>query len=89
MADVGPPAPQAPLAPQPPTQSVQLPIPQAQPVLVPQLNWSHFKPEFAGKPNEEEEAHLLRMSHWMDTHQFQEGVQPFLFNTSRRSKIMV
>ena len=23
-----------------------------------QLNWSHFKPEFAGKPNEDVEAHL-------------------------------
>ena len=25
----------------------------------PQLNWSHFKPKFAGKPEEDTEAHLL------------------------------
>ena len=82
MADAGLPAPptlQAPLAPQPPAQPVQPPIPSAK--LVPaqpiqhmsQLNWSHFKPEFAGKPDEEAEAHLLRMNDWMDTHAFQEG----------------
>ena len=23
------------------------------------LNWSHFKPEFSGKPDEDAEAHLL------------------------------
>ena len=38
------------------------------------LNWSHFKQEFAGKP-EDAEAHLLRTTDWMDTHQFQEGVK--------------
>ena len=26
------------------------------------LNWLHFKPEFAGKPDEDAEAHLLRMN---------------------------
>ena len=31
----------------------------------PQLNWSHVKPEFAGKPEEDAE-HLLRMNNWMD-----------------------
>ena len=36
----------------------------------PQLNWSHFKPEFAGKPEEDAEAHLLRTNNWMDTHNF-------------------
>ena len=40
-----------------------------------QLNWSHFKPEFAGKPTEDAEAHLLRMNDLMDTHAFQEGVK--------------
>ena len=24
------------------------------------MNWSHFKPEFSGKPDEDVEAHLLR-----------------------------
>ena len=28
--------------------------------LRPQLNWFHFRPEFAGKPEEDVEAHLLR-----------------------------
>ena len=28
----------------------------------PQLNWSHFKPEYAGKPDDDAEAHLLRMN---------------------------
>ena len=40
-----------------------------------QLNWSHFKPEFAGKPEEDVEAHLLRTNDWMDIHQFPEGVK--------------
>ena len=42
---------------------------------MPQLNWSHFKPEFAGKPDEDAEAHLLRTNDWMDTHVFPEGVK--------------
>ena len=78
MANVGPPtlsAPQPPLASQPPTQ----PIPQEQSVYVPQLNSSHFKPEFAGNPDEDEEAHLLRTNDWMDAHQFQEGVKVQFF----------
>ena len=41
----------------------------------PQLNWSHFKPEFAGKPEEDAEAYLLRTSHWMDTHDFPDNVK--------------
>ena len=40
-----------------------------------QLNWLHFKLEFSGKPEEDAEAHLLRMNNWMDTHQFQKGVK--------------
>ena len=42
---------------------------------MPQLNWSHFKPEFAGKPDEDAEVHLLRTNDWMDTHAFPEGVK--------------
>ena len=36
--------------------------PPAQQVIQQQLhmNWSHFKPEFSGKPDEDVEAHLLR-----------------------------
>ena len=53
----------------------------------PQLNWSHLKPKFAGKPEEDAEAHLLRMNNWMDMHDFLNNVkvQRFLFNTNRRS----
>ena len=62
---------------------VQLPIPPAQPIPaqpiqpahIPQLHWSHSKPEFTGKPYEDAEAHLLRMNDWMDTHAFKEGVK--------------
>ena len=41
----------------------------------PQLNWSHFKPKYAGKLEEDVEAHLLRMNDWMDTHNLQEQVK--------------
>ena len=41
----------------------------------PQLNWSHFKPKYAGKPEEDTEAHLLRTNNWMDTHDFQDQVK--------------
>ena len=59
-----PPAPQAPYA-------LQV---QQQPVLhMLPLNWSHFKPKFSGKPDEDAEAHLLRMNDWMDTHRFQDN----------------
>ena len=90
MADTGPPAlpvppapqaPQALQAPQTTVQPVQLPVPLNQPIPtqpiqhMPQLNWSHFKLEFAGKPGEDGEVHLLRTNDWMDTHAFPEGVK--------------
>ena len=34
------------------------------------LNWSHFKPDFSGKPEEDVEVHLLRTNDWMTTHNF-------------------
>ena len=37
--------------------------------------WSHFKPEFSGKPEEDAETHLLRTKDWMDTHAFPGGVK--------------
>ena len=40
--------------PAPPAQQV---VPPAQPGPLPQLNWSLFKPEFAGKPDEDAESH--------------------------------
>ena len=39
------------------------------------MNWSHFKPEYSGKPEEDVEAHLLRTNDWMTTHDFPEGVK--------------
>ena len=37
-----------------------------------QLNWSHFRPEFSGKPEEDVEALLLRTEDRMTTHDFPE-----------------
>ena len=75
MAEGGPPAPPIhPQAPQQPQQPVQLPIAPDQPVptkqaqQIPHLNWSHFKPEYSGKPEENVDAHLLGRNKWMDTH---------------------
>ena len=56
----------------PPAQQVVPPV-QAGPMT--QVNWSRFKPEFAGKPDEDAEAHLLRTYNRMDTHAFPEGVK--------------
>ena len=71
MEDAGLPAPAVPTP-----QASQAPWQPAQQVQhIPQLNWSHFKPEFSGKPEEDEEACLLRTKNWMDTHQFQEDVK--------------
>ena len=75
------PAPQAPQAQQQPVQPVWLPVAPFQPVStqpiqhIPQLNWSYFRPEFVGKPEEDVEAHLLRKNDCMDTHAFPEGVK--------------
>ena len=32
------------------------------------MNWSHFRPEFAGRPEEDAEAHLLHTNDWMNIH---------------------
>ena len=40
------------------------------PFQVPQFNWSYFKSEFSGKPEEDAVAHLLRTNDWMETHNF-------------------
>ena len=58
-----------------PAPPVQLAAPPVQSGPVSQLNWSLFKPEFAGKPDEDAETHLLRTNNWMDTHTFPEGVK--------------
>ena len=39
------------------------------------LNWSHFKPEFSGKTNEDAKEYLLHTNDWMNAHHFIEGVK--------------
>ena len=39
------------------------------------INWSNFKPEFSGKPEEDTEAHLLHSNDWMNAHHFEEEVE--------------
>ena len=39
------------------------------------INWCHFKPEFAGRPEEDAETHLLRTNDWMRTHNIEEDVK--------------
>ena len=34
------------------------------------INWSNFKPEFSGKPDDDAEAHLLCSNDWMNAHCF-------------------
>ena len=46
---------------------------------MPLLNWSHFKPEYSGKPDEDAEAHLLRTNDWMDIHRFQDHIKVQIF----------
>ena len=57
----------------PPAQPI--PTQPIQPTPILQLNWSHFKPKFAGKPGEDMERHLLRTNDWMDTHAFPECIK--------------
>ena len=80
-------APPAPAGPAPPALLVpDPPVPApGQPVLqVPaapqahvgyQLNWSHFRPEFTSKPEENAEAHLLHTNDWMNPHNFPGNVK--------------
>ena len=39
------------------------------------MNWSHFKTEYSGKPEEDVEAHLLGTNDWMNTHDFPDGIK--------------
>ena len=67
-----------PIQPENPPVPVPNPIlPPTPPIQIPnqmqlQLNWSYFKPEFSGKPEEDAEAHLLRTNDWMEMHNFPE-----------------
>ena len=39
------------------------------------INWSNFKPEFSGKPDEDAEVHSLHSNDWMNAHHFIDGVK--------------
>ena len=39
------------------------------------LNWSNFKPELLGKPEENAEADLLHSNDQMDAHHFNEDIK--------------
>ena len=64
-------------------------LPPAPPVQIPQLNWSYFKPEFSGNPEENAEAHLLRTNDWMETHNFPEvaKVQRFCLTLTGEARL--
>ena len=70
-ADDAPAGPSAPAQNQPAPQIIHQQI----------LNWSHFKPEFVGRPDEDVEAHLLHTNDWMMTHNFQNDVKVQVFLT--------
>ena len=55
-----------------PNNSNPLPEQPPMPMANNQLNWSHFKPDFSEKPEEDVEAQLLRINDWMTTHDFPE-----------------
>ena len=50
-----------------PTTPVHAPPAQQEQQIV-HLNWSHFKPEFSWKPDEDTEAHLLCTNDWVTAH---------------------
>ena len=56
-------------------QAPQQPADPQSPQQMEHLNWSNFKPEFSGKPDEDAEAYLLHTNDWMNAHQFVEGVK--------------
>ena len=58
-------------------QASQQPVQPTQQVL--HLNWSYFKSEFSGKPNEDAEAYFLHANDWMTTHHLVEGVKVQIF----------
>ena len=72
------PAPANPTGPPQPVPNWSQPFPcQPAPQIIHQqmVNWSIFKPEFAAKPEEDAEAHLLHKNDWMQMHHFEEKVK--------------
>ena len=58
----------------PPNEQQQWQIQDQQQQII-HLNWSNFKPEFSGKPDEDAEARLLCSIDWLKTHHFVDGVK--------------
>ena len=56
--------------PEQPNNPIPLPGNMPIPMANQHLNWSHFKPDFSGKPKEDAETYLLRTNAWMNTHDF-------------------
>ena len=54
-----------------------------------ELNWSNFRPEFSGTPNEDADTHLLRTEDWMTTHDFLEDqkVRRFCLTLTREARL--
>ena len=63
-----------------------LPIPMANQH---HLNWSHFKSDFSGKPEEDVEVHLLKTNDWMTTHDFPDDqrVRRFCLTLSSEARL--
>ena len=73
------PAPHQPVPANPTGPAIPVPNPLPVPILPdPQIihqqmiNWCHFKPAFAGRPEEDAEAHHLHANDWMTTHNFED-----------------
>ena len=75
--------------PQEPGNPNPLPVQPPTPMANNQLNWSHFRPEFSGKPKEDAEAHLLRTMDWMTMHDFPEDekVRRFCLTLTGEAKL--
>ena len=70
-----PPPPQNPQIPLVPNAPLAPEAPHLHTPHVPQLNLSHFKPKYFGKPDKDPDAHLLRTNNWMDTHGFLDHIK--------------
>ena len=71
MAEGGLPGPAPHMEDPPPPQPTPQPIlPQPGQQVHMHMNWSNFKAEYSGKPEEDVEAHLLRTNDWINTHDF-------------------
>ena len=75
--------------PQEPNNPNPLPEQPPMPMVNNQLNWSHFKPDFSGKPREDVEVHLLRTYDWITTHDFPENqkVRRFCLSLSGEARL--